>query len=95
VTPGVDEVSLYVVLSAGEGWPEEIGDVRDLVVACAEVEREVREREWAALERLLAHVDDDRVIPPREPQARVELVAAIDALGWCRRAPGAIEGLAP
>ncbi len=59
----------------------------DLAGSCAELERELQAAEWAAPERLLLHIDEDRIIVPRDPIERNRLVADIFTLGWTRRRP--------
>jgi hypothetical protein len=84
---------------------DRLSERRIIPAALAQVEREreairkqaakraeAEAQEFAALEHLLAHVDDDRLIAPRDPGARAELVAAIVDLGWCQPGPaGATE----
>lgn len=81
-----DETDLFAVAYAGgAGWGED-ADL-DLVGACAAVERDLREREWEALERLIGHVEDDRITVPDDLVERDQIARDFATLGWERRVP--------
>jgi hypothetical protein len=83
-------VDLWCVASAGDPRLRDgaaTGDELALAGACCEVEESLRKGEWVALEAVLRHVDDDRLIPPRDPAARTALGEAMVRLGWHRAAP--------
>jgi hypothetical protein len=61
----------------------------DLLVSCAEVEAELRQREWEALELLLSyHREGDTIeIPTHDTALTVAFVAALVTVGWNLDAP--------
>jgi hypothetical protein len=90
---------LFCVASAGNaGWRRELSpEELSLVGALVAVEERLREREWDALAIVLRHVEgtppDDRLIPPSDAQARLELARAMVEIGWHREGanPGTLS----
>lgn len=85
-----DECDLFTVAFAGgAGWGED-ADL-GLVAACAEVERDLRQRQWDALEVVLRYTEGTpphaRLIAPTDPTARTELAMALVTLGWGHAPP--------
>lgn len=79
-------VDVFLVASAAEAsWPADVD--LDLIGALCEVEEAVREQNWAALERLLGHVEDDALTIPGDPAERDRLAGDFEALGWHHPAP--------
>jgi hypothetical protein len=82
---------LDALLVASAGDPLRRGEATDadleLAGAMAEVERELREREWAALGRVLAVVEGEAVIFPDSESDAVAVAVALYAIGWHKPGP--------
>jgi hypothetical protein len=82
----VDDLALVAVAYAGEPalHAEPSEDELAMLGVIAALEREVLDREWAALQTYLAYVEGDVATPtlPLDAGARADLVLAAIALGW-------------
>lgn len=77
------EQDLVLVVHAGD-WCEVVdatAEERSLAGACALLEADLREREWAAFETVLPHIVDGVVVPPAGPEG-VKVAIAVYELGW-------------
>jgi hypothetical protein len=88
----------YAGLLAGErgGWSNARLDAElDLIGALCGIEQEMREAQWAALERVLPYCDglSDALIFPTEPRAQSAVGAALLTLGWHRVPPSGCQGV--
>lgn len=82
----VDELAVLLALSAGgDGWDPE--QVKDLLLVQADLERELLDAEFVALEALLPHLAADAQ-PPTTEKAIMDLGRALLATEWHRRPPG-------
>jgi hypothetical protein len=64
----------------------------DLVATLGNLEREMLDDRWAALELVLAHVDDGRIIFPSDVDAQYALIEAVTLLGGSWHSAGRESG---